>query len=654
MKHLTTIIALLLCCCIQAVAKVTLPSWFTDNMVMQQEAEITIKGKAKAKKTLKLTTGWDNQTLTTKVAADGSWELKVKTPKAGGPYTLTFNDGKKLVLNNVMIGEVWFCSGQSNMEMPVAGWGQVLNYKEEIANANHPQIRLFQVKKNTSPVPLDDVEVNNGGWQECSPASIPEFSSLAYFYARELQAKTGVAIGVIDATWGGTPAESWTSFETIKKVAGFEQQTQLLEGANFDRNALDAIYNEQLSAWQNNVIARDGGYADGKALWAEPSTDVKGWPSMPVPAGWEKSGMENFDGIVWMRYSVDIPAAWAGKALTLRLGMIDDEDITYWNGAEIARGWGYNQQRTYGVAADKVKAGENVITVRVSDFGGGGGIYGEESDLYVECNGEKISLAGEWKYNVAIDIKTIPTRPVSPTSNNWFPTSLYNAMVSPLTDFAIRGAIWYQGEANEDRAEQYGTLFPAMIQDWRNKWGYEFPFYFVQLANFRAQKLIEPDTRWAFLRESQADALQLAQTGMVVNIDLGEGGDIHPKNKQAVGKRLAALALKNTYNQNVIANPPAYKGHEIEGDKVIISFDSPDGQVITAKGGTVEGFIIAGADHIFYPAKAEIINGKVVVSSPEVKDPLAVRYAWADNPVISLYGNSGLPVSPFRTDRWKK
>ena len=632
-------------------AKVVLPSVFTDNMVLQQKTDITFYGDATKNKQLTVKTGWNGKEYHTEADGQGKWSLKIPTPAAGGPYEITFSDGKKLQLKNVMIGEVWFCSGQSNMEMPVAGWGKVMNYEQEIAEAAYPAIRLFQVKKNTSLAPLKEVESTLGGWQECSSATVPEFSALAYFYARALWKELNVPIGVIDCTWGGTPAEAWMNHETLRQVMGFREEMDKLERLGFDPNRMEQAYSEERAHWQSLFTEKDKGMENGKLCWTAPSLSEEDWQTISLPGYWEGKGLKDFDGIIWFRRSLEIPAEWAGKPLTLRLGMIDDEDITYFNGVEIARGAGYMTPRTYTIPAKLVKAGKAVLAVRVSDFGGEGGIHGKAEDLYVEADGKRISLAGDWKYRIGLSLKGFPPAPVSPIQSSSYPTVLFNAMVKPWTAFPIKGVIWYQGEANVGRSEQYGDLFPALITDWRRQWRSDFPFYFVQLANFMESKKIQPNSEWAALREAQTKALKLDQVGMAVTIDIGLADDIHPKNKQEVGRRLALLALAGSYGKNVSSSAPVFQNYIIKGDKMELDFgQKQDGFKI--KDTTLKGFTIAGPDRVFYSAEAMVQNGKIIVSSPKVSVPLAARYGWADNPDCNLYGENGLPVAPFRTDCW--
>ncbi len=638
-------------------AEVTLPAFFSDNMIVQRNATMELFGKAKAGKTVSVTASWNGKRLETKADAEGNWSVTLTTPDAGGPYRITCSDGKKTVLDNVMSGEVWFCSGQSNMEMPVAGWGKIKNYEQEIAAADYPAVRLFQVKKNTSVAPLDAYQVAStmGGWQECSPSTVPEFSAVAYLYARELHQKLGVPVGVIDCTWGGTPAEAWTSAQSLKQVMGYQEQVAQLEAMGFDHDRVWQDYQTKMDAWKAGMTRIDKGYRDGKECWTAGDMDDSGWASMELPGYWEGKGLPGFDGIVWFRKTVEIPSGWAGKDLQLNPGIIDDEDIIYWNGEQIASGAGYNVQRHYTIPARLVKAGRNTLAIKVTDTGGEGGIAGKAEDMNIR-NGKKdapVSLAGKWKYNVGCSMADMPPAPLSPGSSS-FPSVLFNAMVHPCLSYPIKGVIWYQGCANVGRAEQYESLFQALITDWRGQFARpDMPFYFVQLANYLERKDVQPDSPWAALREAQSKAQHLAHTRMAGNIDIGEAGDIHPKNKQEVARRLAVIALADTYGQDIPAQAPVYDNYTVATDgKVRVSFRLPDiGEPFTANS-DIKGFTIAGPDRKFHTAKAYTEGDRVIVYSPEVKVPVAVRYGWADNPECTLQTPSGLPVAPFRTDNW--
>ncbi|MCD7939365.1 MAG: 9-O-acetylesterase [Bacteroides intestinalis] len=476
---------------------------------------------------------------------------------------------------------------------------------------------------------------------------MPNFSATAYFFGREISEKQNVPVGLIHTSWGGTNVESWISGKVLQEMPDFSNVVEEV-CAMPDKIAMKAEYLKTLESWNNRV---DEGFSAGKPVRAEVSLDDSNWSKMKFPGMVEEQGLNGLDGLIWLRRTVDIPASWAGKKVQMILGTIDDNDITYWNGQEIGRTTGYTIQRNYTVPGKLVKAGSLSLAIRIVDTGGGCGM---PNDLYLRsANGEQISLAGEWKYQVAADARKEGMPPKDMSENPNLPTSLYNAMIHPLVPYSIRGAIWYQGENNASRAYQYRELFPLVIENWRKEWGKDFPSYFVQLANFKPVSPEPVDSDWAELREAQTRTLSMANTGMAVIIDKGEANDIHPKDKQAVGHRLALIARTKTYGEQIPYSGPMYHSYEVDGDKIILSFDHTEGGLKSGDGKTLQGFSIAGRDHKFHWAKAEIQGDKIVVSSPEVSYPIAVRYAWADNPVCNLYNGAGLPASPFRTDDWK-
>jgi sialate O-acetylesterase len=631
-------------------SKILLPSVFSDNMVLQQKTNAAIWGKATAGKAVKITVSWNKINYGTITDASGNWKIKVATPGYGGPYTITISDGELLVLNNVLIGDVWICSGQSNMEMPLAGWGKILNNEKEIAEAKFPNIRLLQADHITSNSPINDAKVANSGWQECSPKYIAEFSSTAYFFAREVYEKTKIPIGLIHTSWGGTIAEAWTSAESLKKMTDFSAAVDKIQKSA--KNPSTISYEEKVQNWVKTITEKDSGYQSGQAKWA--SVETTNWKNMTLPTLWEDAALKNFDGIVWFTKKITLPENWKTNGVKLNLGTIDDNDITFVNGVKVGETVGYNVGRSYVIPANLLKDGENTITVRVFDSGGGGGVYGEAKDLNLTNNKtEKISLAGDWKYKVGLDFKNVEAKPYEEDGPNR-PTVLYNAMIHPYLQFSIKGAIWYQGESNADRAYQYRELFPIMIKDWRQKWGQgDFPFYFVQLANFMQVDNAPVESAWAELREAQQKTLALPNTGMATIIDIGDAKDIHPKNKQEVGRRLALIALAKTYGQKINYSGPVYQSSKVEGKQIRLTLGNTENGLKSADGAALTGFAIAGADKKFYWAKATIQGNQIVVSSDQVANPVAVRYAWGNNPVANMTSNDGLPASPFRTDTWQ-
>ncbi|BCI63332.1 9-O-acetylesterase [Coprobacter secundus subsp. similis] len=636
--------------CISIYADVRLPALFTDNMVLQQCTDAPFWGEAAPNKVVKVMVGWEAREYETKSDNKGYWNINIPTPKFGGPYSITISDGKKVVLRNVMIGEVWICSGQSNMEMPLAGWGKIQNYQDEIAAANYPDMRLFQVKKVIRNTPQKDVFTeNNTGWQVCSSKTIPEFSAVAYFFGRDLLKNRKVPVGLIHTSWGGTPAESWVSAESLETMPYFKDYVRQLKQVS--QNDLSLFYIGQLKEWQRKVEEIDLGYEKHYAKWASPDFDDVKWEDMPVPGSWENSVLPDFDGVVWVRKTIEIPLRWQGKELTLRLGGIDDDDITFFNGEEVGHSEGWNVQREYNVPAGLVKAGKAVIAVRISDMALSGGFYGDPVTLQLMLkNSDSISLSGNWKYQIGLKQSEMPLKPISPVDNPKCPTTLYNAMLYPLAPFAFQGVIWYQGEANASMAEQYRTLFPLLIDDWRSLWKRNFPFYFVQLAAFNPERTEPYDSEWAALREAQLNTLHWNNTGMAVAMDIGNAKDIHPKNKQEVGRRLALIARAKTYGEDIPYSGPVFKAYRIEDDKIRISFSHVEGGLKTPNGESLKGFAICGSDRCYYWAEARIEGNEIIVFSPKVPRPYAVRYGWADNISCNLYNGAGLPASPFRTD----
>lgn len=647
----TFLSAAFLLCALMAQAKITLPSVYTNNMVLQQKSTLKIHGRANPDSEVTLQTGWSRTAISTKSDKRGHWYMEVATPKAGGPYTLLFSDGEDTTLENVMVGEVWLGSGQSNMEMPLAGWGKVFNYEEEIANANYPQIRLFQVKKVVDLKQRDcfSLEYNMGGWQECSPTTVPNFSALCYFYACRLWDELKVPIGVIDDDWGGTPAQAWISAEALGRVMGFQEEMAWMDKMG---SKLTEEVARREKEWNEAFTTRDIGLTAARP-WYKPETNDKNWDSMDLPASWQNGPLRSFDGVVWFRKTIDVPQSSAGKDLQLSLGPVDDLDITYFNGEKIGETSGHVQNRLYTVPGKLVKAGRNVITVRVTDMSGDGGFVGKADQMHYAIAGEKTTLSGEWKYSIGLDISRMEARPRPVNSHH--PSVLYNAMINPLIDFPIRGVIWYQGCSNVPAALQHESLFQTLIHEWREKWQQpDMPFYFAQLANYLAPKDVQPESQWALLRETQERALVMHNTGMACNIDIGDAYDIHPKSKRELGRRMAAIALHKTYGKkNIIYTAPIYKGYQVVGDEVHIEFDYPEGSEPFIQDDNLPGFIIAGPDHKWYVASAKTEGDKVIVRSNKVKHPIAVRYGWADNPTCTLRTESNFPVTPFRTDNWQ-
>ncbi|WP_020214442.1 sialate O-acetylesterase [Flavobacterium rivuli] len=615
-------------------------------MVLQQRATVPLWGESTSS-SVKVTTSWDNASYTAKVA-NGNWLVNLKTPVYGGPYTITIADDKTLMLKNILIGEVWLCSGQSNMEMPLEGWGKIQNFKEEIAAAKYPEIRIIQAEHADNAIPLTDLRVQNGGWQVCSPATIAEFSATAYFFAKKIYQEKHIPIGLIHSSWGGTIIEAWTSAGALKTVHDFDEALAAMT-SDENKEALLAKYNADIKVWLALLEKSDKGMENAVPIWASADFNDASWKIMKLPGYMEFNGLPDVDGVVWFRKTINLPENFEGKDVTLNF-LADDDDKVWVNGVYAGTSSGYNVPRSYTIPANAFKKGKNVITIRVYDSTGGGGVYGSPSDLTLKTGQETFALAGDWKYAVGINTKDMPVQPSYP-AGQYRPSAIYNAMIHPLLKLPLAGVIWYQGESNAERAEQYQKLFPLLINDWRTKFGNRnLPFYYVQLANYKVTRTEPVESDWAELREAQTKALSLPYTGMIVATDIGNDQDIHPKNKQDIGERLARIALAKQYGVKIDYSGPLYKSYAVKGNAVTLDFTYNEG--IKAKTGGLKGFAVAGADKVFYWADAKIEGNKIVVSSSKVTKPVAVRYNWADNPDGNLTNASGLPASSFRTDTW--
>ncbi len=497
-----------------------------------------------------------------------------------------------------------------------------------------------------STIPKDDIPAAN--WEICSPKTAGDFTAAGYFFARELYNKLKVPIGLINSSWGGTMVETWTSRQAFENSEEFKEMISGMPLLN-----IDSLAKEKKEASMKKIQALQGSIDNTDATtWNEAASNDNAWPLMQLPNLWETQQLGDLDGFVWFRKTINLTSKDAGKAATLELSMIDDNDVTYVNGTKVGSTNAYNAKRNYSVPAGILKEGSNVIAVRVEDTGGGGGIYGDSADMKLTIEAHIIPLSGLWHFKV--EKITGGSSSIGPNS---YPTLLYNAMINPLIPFAIRGVIWYQGETNAGRAFQYSKAFPLMITDWRKRWqDGDFPFYFVQLASFNAANGNSKNgSTWAELREAQTKTLSLPNTGMAVITDIGDSSNIHPKDKQDVGKRLAAIALHNVYRENNVYNGPAYSSMKTDGNKAIISFTNIGGGLeVHDKYGYIKGFEIAGADKQFHYAKAHISGNTVTVSNDTVSNPVAVRYGWADdNLEDNLFNAEGFPAWPFRTDNWQ-
>ncbi len=628
-----------------SMANVSLPKIFGDNMVLQRNQFIPVWGSASPNE--KITVQFNKQVKTTKTDKNGKWTLKLESEKEGGPYELIVTGKNKITISNVLIGEVWICSGQSNMEMPIAGWGKINNYQQEIADADFPQIRHFKVPNTVSTKPEDTLA--GGEWKICSPANAGDFTATGYFFAKALYKELKVPIGLVNTSWGGTHSETWTSKSALEQSDEFKDIAAKMNSVD-----LVAAERQRKEEMMKKIVSLQGPVGDAAAAnhWKDFSFDDGRWATMKLPGAWEEQGLAGLDGVVWFRKTIMVEEEDAGKAAVIALSKIDDIDETYVNGVKVGGIDKWDEKRQYTIPPAVLKAGKNVIAVRVTDTGGGGGIYGEASDMQITIGKKIQSLAGNWVFRIE-SLQQAATG-IGPNS---YPSLLFNAMINPLIPFAIKGAIWYQGESNAGRAYQYRKEFPLMISDWRRHWQQgDFPFLFVQLASFNSGNGNSANgSTWAELREAQTMTLSLPNTGMAVTTDIGDAKDIHPKNKQDVGLRLAKIALNKFYGKAIPFSGPFYLSMKIDNSRAILSFaNHENGWMVKDKYGYIKGFEIAGNDQQFHYAKAIIEGDNIIVMRDEVPNPVAVRYAWADDAGESnLFNKDALPAVPFRTDNWK-
>jgi sialate O-acetylesterase len=623
-------------------AQVKLPRIFGDHMVLQRDQAIPVWGWAGSKE--KVTVQLNNQKKSVVADKDGKWKVVFDSQKAGGPYQLIVKGKSTLTMNDIWLGDVWVCSGQSNMEWSVNNSN---NAAQEIKEADYPQIRHFKVPNTIASQPAADIK--GGEWKVCSPQTVGDFTAVGYFFARKLMKELNVPVGLINTSWGGTHSETWTSREAFEESDEFK--SMIAEMPQLD---LDAVSRQNMEKMRKRLEELQGPLetnSEAIAKWKEFLFDESSWPKMNVPGLWEQQALGDLDGIVWLRKTFNVSANEVNKEGVLELAMIDDSDETFVNGKKIGETKSkWNARRSYPVPAGLIKEGRNVVAVRVEDTGGGGGIHGDASEIKITIGGKSYPLSGEWSYRLeSLSANT----GVGPNS---YPTLLYNAMLKPLIPYAIKGALWYQGESNAGRAYQYRKAFPLMITDWRKQWAQgNFPFYFVQLASFNSNNgNSQTGSTWAELREAQTMTLALLNTGMAVTTDIGDPLDIHPRNKQDVGARLAALALRNTYGKNIEDQGPVYQSMKVDGNKIIVSFThAGNGLMTTDKYGYLKGFEVAGSDRKFYYAKAFIEGNQIMVYADQVAQPVAVRFGWADDASDdNLFNREGFPAGPFRSDQW--
>lgn len=624
---------------VEVQAQLRLPRLISDGMVLQRDATLKIWGWAQPGE--RITVAFRNKRYQTVTDATGKWQVALPPMPPGGPFTMDIAGNSRIQVKDILVGDVWFCSGQSNMVHQLNIHD--VTYANEIATANFPQIRQFWVPTLTN-LQAPQRDLPQGQWKSAVGDDVRPFSAVAYFFAKKIHQKYNVPVGIINASVGGTPIEAWMSeeglhdFSALKAIVEKNKDTAYVNGVN-----------RRVAASNRPVFPADLGLT-GSTKWFDVAYTPKGWRPINIPGYWEDQGIKDLNGVVWYRREVTIPASMAGKPGRVFLGRVVDADELYINGKQVGKTTYQYPQRRYSVPADLLKAGKNVFVIRVTNTAGKGGFV-PDKPYCVFAGADTVDLKGTWYYKVGAVFRPIAAVGGGISSQNQ-PTALYNAMVAPETDYAIKGFCWYQGESNAGKPEAYEALLPALIQDWRRIWKQgELPFLYVQLPGFMDYNYLPSESGWAILREGQLKALSVPNTAMAVAIDLGEWNDIHPDNKKEVGERLALAAQKIAYKENIVYAGPLVESSRIEGNKIILQFKQVGGGLISHDGEELSEFAIAGSDKRFVWAKAKIEGDQVIVWSDEVSTPVYVRYAWADNPVNpNLYNKEGLPASPFRTD----
>jgi sialate O-acetylesterase len=624
--------------------QVRLPRLISNGMVLQRNADVRIWGWSSANE--EIAVSFTDSLYTTKANDDGEWALQLTDLEAGGPYKMQIRGGDTIVIDDILVGDVWICSGQSNMELSME-WVRIL-YEKEIENSENNYIRSFKVPaKYNFNTALKDVA--QGEWLSAGPLNTPKFSAASYFFALELYKKYGVPIGLINASLGGSPIEAWISGDVLKSFPEHYEELKWLKDSSLIKQ-IEARDKARIVEWYEKLRKADKGYKDPSQPWYVTGLNTTDWKVMKVPGYWPDGPGGNINGVVWFRKDISLPAIMTGKPAELVLGRIVDADSVFVNGIFVGTTSYKHPARRYDIPKGLLKEGENTIVVRVISNAGKGGFV-EDKPYELIAGGQSVDLKGDWKYQVGAIMESL----VNKTYMKRKPVGLYNAMISPLINFAAKGIIWYQGESNTDRPGEYAALFQALINNWREKWQCGIlPFIYVQLPNYMKPCEEPSESKWAILREAQLAALTMPNTGMAVAIDIGEWNDIHPMNKKDVGHRLALWAQKLAYNDsNVVYSGPLFRSMEIRNSKAILSFSCAGSGLAVRGGGELKNFAIAGADKNFVWAEARIERDRIIVWSDKVQKPVAVRYAWADNPDgANLCNKEGLPASPFRTDKW--
>ena len=626
-------------------AQIQLPKLISDGMVLQRNTQLNIWGWASAGDSV--TIHFQDHTYQTISDQNGGWKVKLPEMAAGGPYEMVISaKDSTIVLQNILIGEVWLCSGQSNMQFTMAG--AKYKYAHSIANSTNAVIRHFEVPKHYNlKEPQDDL--SGGQWVEAHPESVLSFSAVAYFFGRTLYDKYKVPIGLINASVGGSPAQAWMSKEALKDFPNYLEESEKYTDLAYVQ-MLEQKHLQQTADWHEQARASDQGIQDSQSPWFANHIDRTSWLSIMLPDYVNPVDNVHPNGVVWFSRTIDVPRSFLDGTAQVKLGRIMDADSVYINGTWVGATSHQWATRTYNIPEGLLQSGRNQITVRVVNWGGRAGFV-KGYPLTLATQTDTLDLRGSWRYQIGAKMPPLASSVVL----QWIPTGLFNNMIAPLTNYKIKGVIWYQGEGNVSKAQEYVQLFPTLIQDWRKKWqDSDLPFLFVQLANFGKVVAQPQASAWALLREAQLKTLAFPNTGMAVAIDIGEWNDVHPKNKEDVGKRLALAAQKIAYKEKIVFSGPLYKSMRIRKGRAILTFNHFGSKWIWPKGEAMPGFAIAGNDKHFVWANAKIKGNKVIVWSDAIKEPVAVRYAWANNPgSVSLINAEGVPASPFRTDQWE-
>lgn len=632
------VVAVVLACSAGTVAadEPLLSAPFGDHAVLQRDQPIPLWGQAPAGEEVHVRLG--TQDARTRADARGQWRLQLPALGAGGPYRLEVRAGAQVQqLQDILLGDVWLCSGQSNMELQVH---RSLDSRSEIASAGNAQLRLLQVEKQASAQPLARF-AKAPRWQLASPDSVRDFSAACYYFGRELQPVVGVPIGLVHASWGGTRVQAWLSAPALRGLGDYAAQLDVLEQRERDPAQAIAGWGKLWQAWWQ----RQPAVAGGQLPWQDEA--AAGWKDVQPSARWIDPQQQDVVGLHWYRATARLTPAQAAQRATLQLGPVDEVDMTWINGKAVGSDAGADAPRAYAVPAGVLQPGTNRIVVNVLNTYREGGIGGPpERQALVLADGTRVPLQ-DWQGQPApADVGTPPTAPWMATSGL---AGLYNGMISPLAGYGLRGAVWYQGESNTFQSDQYAALLAAYRDDLRARFGSELPLLVVQLANYGAAPLHPQDSEWARLREAQRRTVaDDAHSGLAVAIDLGERGDIHPANKQDVGRRLARAARHVVYGETLSASGPVALHARRQGDQVSVEFaQAGDGLVAYGGAGPV-GFELCGAtqESCRY-ATARIDGDRVYLHADAVTGAQRVRYGWADSPVVTLYDRDGLPAGPF-------